>query len=835
MALNRPLPEEIGALADLALDLRLTGSHTVDKLWETIDPDTWERVKNPLMILQHASREKLLEAAGNPQFRETLEARWSRWKRYLESPGWFQQQDGCEALQGVAYFSMEFGLSEALPIYSGGLGILAGDHMKSASDLGVPLHGIGLLYQQGYFRQMLAEDGRQMEAFPYNDPGTLPITPLTDADGRWPRIRIELPGRTLYLRVWRAQVGKASLYLLDSNHPLNNPWDRGITANLYAAGKEKRLLQEIVLGLGGWRLLQKLGIEVDVCHLNEGHAAFAILARAASFAEIHDVPFETALRATRAGNVFTTHTPVEAAFDQFSPALLAKYAQPFLGVVGTTLERVLAMGRRNPEDTQEPFNMAYLAMRGSGFINGVSRLHGSVSRRLFRCLFPGLPEPEVPVGHVTNGVHVPTWDSISANKIWSQAYQGDKSWPEELQLASSGLQEISDEELWDFRAAQRFQLVEYVRQRLARQVQEHGGSQEAIRHARHALDPNTLTLGFARRFTEYKRPNLLLYDAERFARFLLDNEHPAQMIIAGKAHPNDESGKAMVRRLAQFARRADVWDRVIFLEDYDIALARQLAAGVDVWLNNPRRPAEACGTSGMKMIVNGGLHFSTLDGWWDEAYSPEVGFQIGGREEHQGTRDAADANSMYEVMENEIAKEFYNRDRDGIPRGWIERVRASMRQLCEPFSSDRMLRDYIHQAYLPAARAYQRRAVDDACRAEALERWRQQIEVDWHSVRFGDVLVLRDNDMWNFEVQAYLGDVNPEMVLVQLYAEPNRGESPVPITMSRQHAIHGTVNAFLYTAQVPAARPAEHYTPRILPFHEDAILPLECTRICWAR
>jgi starch phosphorylase len=699
-------------LTELAFDLRLIGSKTMSTVWRRLDPEAWIRCNNPFMVLQHAHQEQLEAAAAD----EALIGELTRWlerqAHYMRSPGWFGETHADSALTGVAYFSMEFGLSEALPIYSGGLGILAGDHLKSASDLNVPLVGIGLLYQQGYFRQVLADDGWQLEAFPFNDPSSLPVTPVLDPDGRWPRVRLDLPGRTLFLRVWRAQVGKVNLFLLDSNHPLNSPWDRGITANLYAAGKEKRLLQELVLGVGGWRLLEKLGIDVQVCHLNEGHAAFAVLARASSFAGRHDVSFDVALQATRAGNVFTTHTPVEAAFDRFEPALVMKYAEPFVRETGLTPERFLALGRRNAHDPNEPFNMAYLAMRGSGRANGVARLHGRVSRSLFSPLFPGWPEAEVPIGHVTNGVHVPTWHSEPANKLWMHAYGADGPWLGDLAGAARAVAGLSDEQLWDYRAEARKTLVDYVRHRLERFRRERNVPAAIIQEARYVLDPNVLTLGFARRFAEYKRPNLLLCDRERFAAILRNAERPVQIVVAGKAHPNDEGGKAMIQQIAAFSWREDVRGRIVFLEDYDMVLAQHLAAGVDVWINNPRRPAEACGTSGMKMLVNGGLNCSILDGWWPEAYSAEVGWAIGGDREHGGEHDEEDAQGLYTLLEQEIAKEFYERDEAGIPRAWIARVRGSMTRLTTQFSSDRMVREYVEQAYLPAADAYRRRAAD---------------------------------------------------------------------------------------------------------------------------
>jgi starch phosphorylase len=831
--LDRAMPPGLEELAGLALDLRWTGSHLASRVWATLDATAWERTRNPYIILLNAHQERLEKAAADQTLRRELEAWLTRRRQYDQDPGWYGRRHTGAALKRVAYFSMEFGLSEGLPIYSGGLGILAGDHLKSASDLGVPLVGIGLLYQQGYFRQVLADDARQLEAFPYNDPGSLPVSPVRGPDGRWPRVRISLPGRTLLLRVWQARVGRVTLYLLDSNDPMNGPWDRAITANLYAAGKEKRLLQEIVLGVGGWRLLEKLGIEVDVCHLNEGHAAFAVLARARSFAERSGLPFRTALRVTRAGNVFTTHTPVDAAFDRFDPALMNAYATPTAEQMGITLDELLGLGRLDPGDRGEPFNMAYLALRGCGHVNGVSRLHGEVSRPLFGPLFPGWPFREVPVGSITNGVHVPTWDSEPAHQLWSRTFTRGK-WLDHLEEASAAIAQVSDEDLWRFRAEARQQLVEYVRRRLHRQVVERGSGGAAEQRAAHVLDPNALTLGFARRFTAYKRPNLLLHDPERLARILRDAERPVQLVVAGKAHPDDEHGKSMVQAIARFTARPDLPERAVFLQDYDMAVAQHLAAGIDVWINTPRRPNEACGTSGMKMLANGGLNLSSLDGWWDEAYAPDLGWALGDASDHAGVGDTRDADHLYDLLEQRVIPEFYDRDGEGIPRAWVARVRNSMSRLTAPFSSDRMVREYVEQVYVPAAEAIAARTADGARRGSELEAWMARVEEAWSSLRFGELRVHLQGGRSTFHVQVYLGGLRGEDVGVELYADPMDGQRDATIIPMRlEGPIPGAVNGYRYAAELSAARPAEHYTPRVRPHHVHGILPLEFPRIAW--
>ncbi len=657
------LPSGLESLADLALDLRWTVRQTTDKIWEQLDLETWEKTKNPYLVLQNVSKARLEEAAKDENLREEIRSWQERRTKLLEEPGWF---DKYHDIRSIAYFSMEFGLSEALPIYSGGLGILAGDHLKTASDLGVPIVGIGLLYQQGYFRQVLAENGSQVEAFPYNDPTTLPLLAVRDKDGSRLRVKINLPGRSLFLRVWQANICRVNLYLLDSNDPLNSPWDRAITANLYAPGQERRLIQEIVLGIGGWQVLERLGVDPEVCHLNEGHAAFVILARAYSFMKKTGYSPRVALLATRAGNVFTTHTPVEAGFDKFDRALVNKYAKHYADQLGFSSEDLIAMGTRGPEDKDGPFIMALLALRGCSHVNGVSRLHGMVSRRLLQVHYPRWPEEEVPVGYVTNGVHVPTWDSPAAQRFWIKSC-GMDSGPERIDKPCEGIYRLTDSELWNFRAEARRDLVDYVRRRYARQLQEHGATTETLKLARHVLNPNTLTLGFARRATAYKRTNFLLRDPQRLVGLLTNRKRPVQLVMAAKAHPADDEGKEMVKELANFASRPGLFDQVVFLEDYDIDLAQHLLPGVDVWINTPRRPNEACGTSGMKVLANGGLNLSSLDGWWDEAYDPQVGWCFGDDQEHREPgRDSEEADQLYRMLEEQIISLFYDRNREGI-------------------------------------------------------------------------------------------------------------------------------------------------------------------------
>ena len=831
---NRPLPPGLEGLAELALDLRWTWSHSTDQLWEELDAEAWERTGNPYYILQSVSQARLEEVAADHNFQERLQTWLAQQQRYLQDPGWCGRTLNGNRPRGIAYFSMEFGLGEALPIYSGGLGILAGDFLKTASDLGVPVTGIGLLYQQGYFRQTLNPDGRQGETFPYNDPMTLPITPAPNHEGGWLKIPLELPGRSMILRVWQARVGKSILYLLDSNDPMNHPPDRGITAHLYPSDPRARLIQEIILGIGGWRVLEQLGIDVEICHLNEGHAAFAVLARARSLMRQTKQPFSVAMRATRAGNVFTTHTPVEAGFDRFSPELIHPYASAFAEELHISLEDFLDLGRVERGNHDEPFNMAFLAMRGSGVVNGVSLIHEAVSRDIFQPLFPDWPQCEVPIGHVTNGVHVPSWDSQLADTLWTRVL-GKSCWLGDVGNIRSVVTQISDAELWSFRSAQRQALVHYARSRLVRQMQERGAPEAAIQQSEHVLDPNIMTMGFARRFAPYKRPTLMLHDPDRLTRILCDPDRPVQLIVAGKAHPHDEEGKRLVHELTRFAARPDVRDRIVFLEDYDMALAQSLVAGIDVWLNTPRRPWEACGTSGMKVLVNGGLNLSELDGWWAEAYTPDVGWALGdGREHQEPDYDTLEAINLYDLMEQQVIPEFYRRNHAGIPQAWLNRVRASMSQLISRFSSIRMMQQYVQTFYQPAAEALSRRLENGVKLAIELQNWSMQLTDGWRTIRFGDMHVTKADLLWHFEVQVYLGDIEPNQILVELYAEAmNDQDRPTRLVMQRQADIPGAVNGYLYAVDCPSSRPAEHFTPRIVPFHPEAQVPLEVSLILW--
>ena len=825
----------LDALTELALDLRWSFNHSADKLWERLDPDLWDLTHNPWVVLQTASEEKLQSVTSDPHFQLLVADLHTEKLTIEQSQGWFQKAHPRSGLTAVAYFSMEFMLSEALPIYSGGLGNVAGDQLKAASNLGVPVKGIGLLYQQGYFRQEIDAHGQQVALYPFNDPGQLPIKPLRKTNREWLRLPVDLSGSRLWIRVWEAKVGRAKLYLLDTNDPANIPEYRCITSELYGGGSELRLKQEQVLGIGGWKLVEALGLQPEVCHLNEGHAAFAVLERARSHMARTKQPFNLALMITRAGNLFTTHTPVAAGFDRFTPELMEKYFKPYAEQqLGISYHDLLALGRHDPNDSSEPFNMAFLAIRGSGAINGVSKLHGEVSRRIFQPLFPRWPEAEVPVSYVTNGVHTPTWDSAQADKVWEAAC-GKKRWYEEMDSAESDFRKVSDADLWQLRTDSRNLLVGYVRNLHARQTAIRGASAEEISEAAQALDPNTLTLGFARRFATYKRPNLLLHDPQRLMRILTDRNHPVQLVLAGKAHPQDIGGQDMIRQWFEFANHPQIRSQVVFLGDYDALMAEHLVQGVDVWINTPRRPWEASGTSGMKVLVNGGLNLSELDGWWAEAYSPDVGWAIGDGREHgdDPSWDAAEAEALYGLLEREVVPEFYTRNDTGIPLSWVSRMRQSMTRLTPVFSTNRVVRQYTEEHYISAANAFRNRAAAQGSLSAQLLKWESELAEHWPKLHFGAATVEHSGQEDVFQVQAFLDDLDPDSASVELYAESREGHPRVRQPMNRGERLIDSVNGFMYTARIPAIRPAADYTPRLIAQREGAIIPLEAPYILW--
>lgn len=824
-------------LSKLALNLSWSWSHTSDRVWRELNQELWELTRNPWVVLQTVSQEKLKSCLTDPNFLELVHSLLKNNEQIEKTPRWFQKNFPNSPLTCCAYFSMEFMLTEALPIYSGGLGNVAGDQLKAASDLGVPVIAVGLLYQQGYFRQVIDIEGQQQALFPYNDPGQLPITPLRKENGEWIRLEVSLPGWSAWIRAWQVQVGRVKLFLLDSNDAANYPAHRGITSELYGGGSELRLKQELILGIGGWRLFSELGITPEVCHLNEGHAAFAVLERAREFMEKNHVPFEVALTATRAGNFFTTHTAVPAGFDRFSPELIAQYLTRYTqDKLKISLNDLLALGRFNPDDSKEAFNMAYLAMRGSGAINGVSQLHGKVSKHLFSSLFPHWPVDEVPVGYVTNGVHMPSWDSEPADALWTDSC-GHSRWLGPTESLEKEIRALSDEKIWNMRSASRKIFVDFARDRNRRQLGVSGASKEEIEQAKHIFDPHILTLGFARRFATYKRPNMLLHDPERLLRILNNPDRPVQLVVAGKAHPQDKPGQALIEEWNHFIKRPEARFRVLFLSDYDMLLTEYLVLGVDVWINTPRRPWEACGTSGMKVLVNGGLNLSELDGWWAEAYTKEVGWAIGDGKEHgdDPVWDAFEAQDLYNILENEIIPEFYSRNDEGIPSAWVHRIRESMATLTPQYSANRAVREYTKEYYIPAATNYRQRAKDNGALAVKIYQWEQALKENWPSIRFENVKVETENDQHKFEIALYLDDIDPKALKVELYAAPFEGMTSFKTEMKQIKQLPGDQCTYLFQAFAPSNRPASHYTPRVIPNFPGVAVPQENQQILWQK
>jgi starch phosphorylase len=827
--------EGVDSLSALALDMRWSWNHTADEIWRQLDPELWDMTHNPWVVLQTVSKNKLLNVTTDPVFQKKVDALLKSKEKSASGPAWFQKSYPVSVLTTIAYFSMEFMLSEALPIYSGGLGNVAGDQLKAASDLGVPVVGIGILYQQGYFRQEIDQNGEQQALYPYNDPGQLPIVPLRDANGEWLRLKIELPGYSVWLRTWLVQVGRIKLYLLDSNDAANFPIHRGITSELYGGGSELRLKQEMVLGIGGWRLLKALGIHPEVCHLNEGHAAFAILERAADFMENTGQPFDNAMASTRPGNIFTTHTAVAAGFDLFSPNLidqyLGEYAEKKLGI---SRQQLLALGRADALNQSEKFNMAYLAIRGSGAVNGVSRLHGEVSRHIFEPLFPKWPTMEVPVGYITNGVHMPTWDSKEADDVWTQ-FCGKDRWLGTNEKLEKDIHRVSDEKLWDLRTKANKSLIEFAREYFSKQLHGSGHSPDSIERAKHLFDPDILTIGFARRFATYKRPNLLLHDPQRLLRLLTNPQFPVQLIISGKAHPADQEGQNLIKEWIRFIRQNGVHPPVIFLSDYDMQISENLVCGVDVWINTPRRPWEASGTSGMKVLVNGGINLSELDGWWAEAYTPEVGWALGDGMEHgdDPAIDAIEAEQLYNILEQQVVPEFYNRNEKGIPTRWTSRMRESMAQLTPRFSADRTVREYTEQRYMPAAKSFLERTADSGKIGKQIAERLQKLNQKWYSLHFGEVNVTTIENQYKFNVQVFFSDLDPDLVRVELFANGANGAKPEIIKMKRETKTGGSANSYSYNALASSERPASDYTPRALTEIAGVSVPLESNLITW--
>jgi glycogen phosphorylase len=824
------LPERLSALRIVAYNLWWCWHHEAIALFRRIDDELFETLEHsPVKLLGAIDQSRLIALCHDAGFIAHLDRVERALVDYMTAPTWFQQTYHDPHFR-IAYFSAEFGIHESVPIYSGGLGVLAGDHLKSASDLGLPLTGVSLMYRQGYFRQYLNLDGWQQELYPENDFYNLPLISEQGADGQPLMVSVAFPGREVYARVWRLQVGRVSLFLLDTNVPRNRPEDREITAQLYGGDQEMRIKQEMILGIGGYRALRALNQTPTVCHMNEGHSAFLALERIRYLMGQSNLSFQEAQEVIAAGNAFTTHTPVPAGNDRFPPHLIEHYLNWYTSAFKVSMKEIMALGRENPSDNNEFFCMTVLALKLANTSNGVSKLHGKVSRKMWRNLWPELPETEIPVTAIVNGIHLGGWMSQEIHHLLERylgvAFTEKPSDPKVWQRVES----IPDAEMWRAHERNREQLVVYARRKLKAQLQRRGASIHEIAKADEVLDPETLTIGFARRSATYKRGTLIFRDLDRLNKILNSKDRPVQLLFAGKAHPHDKAGKELIQRMAQVAKMPEYRRRIVFLEDYDINVARHLVHGVDVWLNNPRRPLEASGTSGMKVTANGGLHWSILDGWWAEGYDQENGFAIGAGEEYTDLayQDEVESRALYEALEKEIVPLYYNRSEDGVPRGWMRVVKKSMMTLSPVFNTNRMVEQYMRNCYWPSRERYLQLTADNLQPAKQLAEWRAKVQRHWPQVRVDKmdasgvdrITVGREVTV---KAMVNLGGLAPEDVEVQLYhgTVDSLGAIPAPETTVMEDGKPGDNSRHAYQGTFTCRSAGQYgYVVRIMPKHQ---------------
>ena len=845
------LPPSLEPLRAIAWNLRWAWDHDAIALFRRLDPDLWETSgHNPVRMLGSLEQVRLETAAVDDAILAHLDRVHRDFQRIADDPNcWFTRTHPLARGLRVAYFSAEFGLTECLSIFAGGLGVLAGDHLKSASDLGIPMAGVSLLYQQGYFRQYLNQSGWQQEDYSENDFPNLPVTLLRDNGGNPLAVTVEYPGRIVRAQVWLAQVGRVPLYLLDTNVPGNSSLDRDITDQLYGGDREMRIRQEILLGIGGCRALRAVGFEPTVCHMNEGHSAFLALERVRLLMNRYHLDFAEARELASAGLIFTGHTPVEAGHDYFPPDLVHHYLGEYGRSLGLSRADFLGLGRRNPADDREEFCMTVLALRLAAMSNGVSRLHGEVSRRMWQSLWPGVSEHETPIAHVTNGVHFRSWISEDMNLLFDR-YMG-LQWREEPANGAiwGRVERIPPEELWRTHERRRERMVAFARRRLREQLRRRGAPPSEVEGAAEVLDPDALTIGFARRFATYKRATLLLRDPERLARILNDPGRPVQVIFAGKAHPRDEGGKELIRTIVSLARDSRFRRRLVFLEDYDMGVSRYLVQGADVWLNTPLRPLEASGTSGMKAAANGALNLSVPDGWWeeawrafaDEAISP--GWTIGRGEHYDdpAQQDLVEAEALYGLLENDVVPAFYDRSTDHLPRRWVARMKQSLSLLCRRYNTHRMLQEYA-ELYLSAHARVKTLESDEAARARVLGRWLRRVREAWPQV---GIVALEDDgaaamcvgQRMTVRARLRLGSLSPDDVTVELYmgGVNARQEFVEPLALPMAFArMEGDSAVFEGAAGLHGHTGRHGYTVRALPFHADLAQTFAPGLIIWA-
>ncbi|GAB4234660.1 MAG: glycosyltransferase family 1 protein [Deltaproteobacteria bacterium] len=836
------IPKELAPLDEIARNLWFSWNWEAVQLFIRLNPVLWEQsYQNPVLMLGTLPQADLEAAAKDESFVANLERVYRSFHEYRKRTSWFEEAHGGDPAARVAYFSCEYGIDEGLPIYSGGLGVLSGDHLKSASDLGIPLVGVGLLYQKGYFRQVLSLDGWQQELYPDNDWYNMPVAMEAGPDGRPLEIAVNVGGEAVKARIWRADVGRIPLYLLDSNVKGNSAGAREITSTLYGGDRDMRIRQEILLGVGGARALKAVGIRPTVYHMNEGHSAFLVIERIRDLMASHRLSFPQAREVVLATGVFTTHTPVPAGNERFDEDLMRKYIEPKIRPLGIPWDGFLALGRSGNESSRE-FGMTVFALRSAAFANGVARLHAETSRSMWKDLWPGLPGEEVPIRSITNGIHTRSWLSHEMAELYTRYFgprfverPADPSVWERVEAIPPG-------ELWRIHQSRRERLVFFARKRLRNQLRRQGAGVALQRAAEEALHPEALTIGFSRRFATYKRANLLFRQPDRLVRLLTNPDRPVQILFAGKAHPQDLPAKEIIRSVIHFASDPRVRDRLVFLEDYDINVARYLVQGVDVWLNNPRRPLEASGTSGMKAAANGALNVSILDGWWDEGYSPDAGWAIGSGETYGDPeeQDRVECEALYNLLENEIVPMFYDRDRGGLPRAWIGMMKASMRKLGAYFNTHRMVREYTDSAYMPAHRAGERLSADGFAAAKNLAAWRERIAGLWAGVaiRVEDARAhkeMRVGDTVGISLRVRLAGLAPSDVAVEVRYGPYTAAGEVrkgAILAARHDGREGDEE--IYRVEIPCAASGRYgFAARVLPRHPDLANPFTPLSITW--
>jgi len=786
------LPQQLAELESIAKNLFWAWNPKAAELFRQIDNNLWEAAgHNPVRMLNAVSQQRLEQLSKEDGFISELQREKDNVNTYLNRQTWFDKVTDVKDNNLIVYFSAEFGLHESLPLYAGGLGVLAADHLKSASDLGLPLVGVGLLYQKGYFRQYLNIDGWQQEMYVENDFYNMPMELVRKKSGQPLTISVEYPGRCVVAQIWSVSVGRVKLYLLDTNIEANCSTDRLITASLYGGDREMRICQEIMLGIGGFKAIKALGLNPAVCHMNEGHSAFMALERIRQLQNLHKLSFDEALEATKPGNVFTLHTSVKAGLDEFATQIMDKYFSSYFPSLGINRKQFLALGRINADDELESFKMAVLALRLSSRRNGVSRLHRDVSRKMWSCLWISLPSGEVPIKSITNGIHIKSWLSHELSCLFDR-YLGP-AWQDKAAEKSmwENIELIPDSELWRTHQRCKEQLIAFTRHRLKAQMKRRGTYHTELNWAEEVLDPEALTIGFARRFATYKRANLLLKDPRRLVKILTDSQKPVQIIFAGKAHPKDKEAKEIIRQIIHFANQYNVRRHIVFLEDYDINIAKILVRGVDLWLNNPRRPMEASGTSGMKAAINGALNMSTLDGWWCEAYQPQIGWGVGtgagyGNKDYQ---DMAESQAIYNMLENEVAPLFYTRAADGLPKAWIRRVKDSIKHIAARFNTHRMVAEYTRRFYIPAGARYHCMTENGCKKSKELADWKFNIKNTWNEFKIAEVKIevssdggccelntkidrLKVGSVLNVKALAALGSASADDVKVEIYLGP---------------------------------------------------------------